>query len=54
MNETHQKLIRSLIAAQVAAIEHADEAIDSGESSTKVALFKCLDEARRLAKQLDD
>ena len=52
MSDTHQKLLRALVAAQVAVLEHADEDVN-GEEKAKPALAKCLAEIARLAKKLD-
>lgn len=47
----HQQLIRALVAAQVAVIEHADEVL--GERSLALpALEECLREAAKLTRQL--
>lgn len=53
MLDVHQKLLRALVAAQVAVLEHADEQLD-GEAKAKKALTQCLAEAQRLAKKLED
>lgn len=53
MTTLHQQLIRALIAAQVAVLEHADE--DTGLRDPPLAidaLDECLKRASKLAKQL--
>lgn len=52
MRPAHTFLLRALIAAQVAVIEHADE--DLGSDVAKAALLKHLTEATKLAKRLDE
>ena len=51
MRIEHQKLLRSLVAAQVAVIEHADE--DIGTNKARLALLVALQEAVKIAKKLD-
>jgi hypothetical protein len=53
MTDTHRKLLRALIAAQVAVLEHADENIATSVSPARLALLKCLLEATKLGKALD-
>lgn len=50
MTKTHEELLRALIAAQVAVIEHADE--DVQENVAIMALDKCIKEIIRLNKKL--
>lgn len=52
MRMEHQRLIRALIAAQVAVIEHADE--DVGTNIARRALIEAISEALKLAKKLDE
>jgi hypothetical protein len=48
MNTIYAQLLRSLIAAQVAVLEHEKGEIN--ETIAKAALIECLKEALRLAK----
>lgn len=48
----HIDLIKVLIAAQVAVIEHSNEAI--GDIGAKAALIQRLNEALKMAKKLED
>lgn len=52
MTDLHTKLLRALVAAQVAVIEHADESVTE-PGTAKDALLKCLAEAKRHATKLD-
>lgn len=52
MNPLHIKIMRALVAAQVALIEHADESWD--EHKAKKALEDCIKEAAKLVKKLTD
>lgn len=51
MHHEHTFLLRALVAAQVAVIEHADEDIQA--TGAKAALLKHLTEATKLAKKLE-
>ena len=50
MHDTHQKLLRALIAMQVAVLEHADEAV--GDTRTMLALEECQQEITKRMKLL--
>jgi hypothetical protein len=52
MKHDHEQIMRALIAAQVALLEHCDEQI--GTNGAKDALIKHLNAALKLAKKLDD
>ncbi len=50
MTKIHQDIIRALIAAQVAVLEHADE--DMGSHQAINAVVSCIKRAERLMKVL--
>jgi hypothetical protein len=53
MHDTHIDVIKLLIAAQVAVVEHSNEELGV-EGSAKKALIQRLTEALKLAKKFDD
>lgn len=53
MNEHHQSLIRALIAAQVAVIEHADLDVMADGTEEIAACRKCLAEAAKRLRALE-
>lgn len=52
MNRISEEILRALIAAQVAVLEHNEEAIGS-PNKAKEALLECLKQATKMAKGLE-
>ena len=49
--DIHQRLIRALVAAQIAVLDHAEKP-DDEKLMHKIALLECLKEAAALGKGL--